>query len=173
MSLRAVVLFCLFLFWDQVFQPVLGSEPFAEKGQKNYERDEEGKIIPHRQVNFLSFLKSEALKSEMLRDSFKTSVQFPCFFMLWNLSFVLTGRFWQRWKLWWFVSSQCCSSSLWSACVSTFTFMAARKPPGLNGEAKTTYKSKCSEKEKLEKFGTLMAKVKMDTLSEFKRKAKI
>lgn len=85
MSLRAVVLFCLFLFWDQVFQPVLGSEPFAEKGQKNYERDEEGKIIPHRQVNFLSFLKSEALKSEMLRDSFKTSVQFPCFFMLWNL----------------------------------------------------------------------------------------
>ena len=48
MSLRAVVLFCLFLFWDQVFQPVLGSEPFAEKGQKNYERDEEGKIIPHR-----------------------------------------------------------------------------------------------------------------------------
>merc|ERR1711983_137396 len=48
-KISAYFLFCFSIFMDQIRWSFAGNgEPFAEKGQKNYEEDEEGKIIPHR-----------------------------------------------------------------------------------------------------------------------------
>ena len=52
MDNKALALFLLGLFLDQFRCISAGNgEPFSEKGQKSYEDDEEGKIIPHRYMD--------------------------------------------------------------------------------------------------------------------------
>ena len=48
-KLSALLLLCLTILIDQIRNTIAGNgEEFAEKGQRNYEEDEEGKIIPHK-----------------------------------------------------------------------------------------------------------------------------
>jgi hypothetical protein len=45
----AIILVILELFLYQISSVLGGNgEPFGEKGQKSYDEDEEGKIVPHR-----------------------------------------------------------------------------------------------------------------------------
>jgi len=48
-KLSALVLLSLTILFDQIKNSIAGNgETFTENGQKNYEEDEEGKIIPHK-----------------------------------------------------------------------------------------------------------------------------
>ena len=48
-KLSALLLLCLSILFDQIRNTIAGrGEQFGENGQKNYEEDEEGKIVPHK-----------------------------------------------------------------------------------------------------------------------------
>ena len=48
-KLSALLFICLTILFDQVKHTIAGNgETFEEPGQRNYEEDEDGKIIPHR-----------------------------------------------------------------------------------------------------------------------------
>ena len=47
--MSAIILVTFQVLINQITTALAGSgEPFSEKGQKQYEEDEEGKIVPHR-----------------------------------------------------------------------------------------------------------------------------
>ena len=47
--MSAIILVTFQVLINQITSALAGSgEPFSEKGQKQYEEDEEGKIVPHR-----------------------------------------------------------------------------------------------------------------------------
>jgi len=48
-KLSTLLFLCLTILYDQIRYAIAGNgEPFDEMGQRNYEEDEDGKIIPHR-----------------------------------------------------------------------------------------------------------------------------